>query len=82
SRLFKRVVGRTPQQYLLKWRVRHAQRMLMESDAAISEIARRVGYRDVHFFSRQFKQVTGVSPLRFRKQLRATQEAAGTGRFS
>ena len=79
SRLFKRVVGRTPQQFLLMWRVRQAQRMLMESDASMSEIAERVGYRDVHFFSRQFKQVTGLSPLRFRKEVRATREAADAG---
>ena len=63
----------------LMWRVRQAQRMLMESDASMSEIAERVGYRDVHFFSRQFKQVTGLSPLRFCKEVRATREAADAG---
>lgn len=70
SRMFKRVVGRTPQRYVMMWRVRQAQRMLLESDASVGEIAERVGYGDVHFFSRQFKQETGISPGRFRKQVR------------
>ncbi|RMD75443.1 MAG: AraC family transcriptional regulator, partial [Lentisphaerae bacterium] len=34
----------------------------------ISEIATNLGYRDVSYFSRQFKDETGMSPLAFRRQ--------------
>lgn len=66
TRTFKAVTGQSPKDFLLRTRITRAQYYLRETDLTISEIADRLGYADVFFFSRQFKQKTGTPPLRYR----------------
>jgi AraC-like DNA-binding protein len=68
GRLFRAHTGQTPKEFLLRVRMTRAQYFLRETDMSISEIAERLGYADVFFFSRQFKQKNGLSPSRFRKR--------------
>ncbi|MBH5319076.1 AraC family transcriptional regulator [Paenibacillus sp. GSMTC-2017] len=65
-RLFKRKFGCGAIEYLTKFRIREAQR-LMQSGAQhrIRDIARHVGYHDDSYFRRKFKQVTGIPPATF-----------------
>lgn len=65
-RLFTRVLGVTPHQYLLRSRLRHAARLLVERDRAITDIAYQVGFADLSNFTRTFRRVAGVSPREFR----------------
>ena len=44
-----------------------AQRLLKESNAAISEIARSCGYTDSKYFHKQFKRYVGMSPGKWRQ---------------
>ncbi|MHA6485105.1 AraC family transcriptional regulator [Paenibacillus sp. strain BS8-2] len=62
-RLFKRKFGCGAIEYVTKFRIGEAQR-LMRSGARhrIRDIARHVGYHDDSYFRRKFKQVTGVPP--------------------
>jgi AraC family transcriptional regulator len=69
-RLFSRVLGVTPHQYLLRCRLRHAARLLAEGGPSITEIAFRVGFRDLSNFVRTFHRAAGVSPRRFRQGAR------------
>ena len=39
---------------------------LTDSDASISEIAEKLGFSDVHNFSRAFKSAIGLSPSTYR----------------
>ncbi|GGG76069.1 AraC family transcriptional regulator [Paenibacillus radicis (ex Gao et al. 2016)] len=66
SRLFKKQLGITPNDYLIQVRIEHASRLLRETKASLQEISSSIGYLDVYYFSRMFKKQTGVSPLRFR----------------
>lgn len=66
-RQFKRATGRAPHDYLLNLRIASARQMLAESSIAIKEIARRLGYRDVFYFSRQFHAIAGASPANYRR---------------
>lgn len=66
-RNFKRRLGATPHQYVIAQRIRVARQRLLETDVPIKEIARELGYGDVFYFGRQFKQQTGVSPAVFRR---------------
>jgi AraC family transcriptional regulator of arabinose operon len=68
SLLFKRYASLSPRRFIVVWRIRHACRLMLESDRPIKSIAESLGYRDVFFFSRQFKQVTGCSPAAYRLQ--------------
>ncbi|RXZ78513.1 helix-turn-helix domain-containing protein [Paenibacillaceae bacterium] len=66
SRLFKKQLGTTPNEYLIQVRIEHASRLLTETKAPLQEISASIGYLDVYYFSRVFKKQTGVPPLRFR----------------
>ena len=69
-RLFGRVIGVTPHQYLLRSRLRHAARLLADEDMAITDIAYEVGFGDLSNFVRTFHRAAGVSPGGFRAAAR------------
>ena len=45
-----------------------ARLLLAESSLSVGMIAEALGFRDVFFFSRQFRQRTGLTPTAYRKQ--------------
>jgi AraC-like DNA-binding protein len=69
-RLFSSVLGVTPHQYLLRSRLRHAARRLVDDDAAVTDIAYDVGFADLSNFTRTFHRAAGLSPLKFRQAAR------------
>ena len=52
----------------MRERIRLASIRLVDSDEKIQTIARQLGYNNPYLFSRQFKQVMGVSPRVFRQR--------------
>lgn len=67
-RAFVAYLGCSPQQYIIEARMRRARMLLTESGNNIGWIADQLGYRDVYFFSRQFKRVHGCSPSEYRRR--------------
>jgi AraC-like DNA-binding protein len=65
-RLFGKVLGVTPHQYLVRSRLRHAARLLADEDIAVTDIALDVGFADLSNFVRTFHRAAGVSPSAFR----------------
>lgn len=63
---FSRTVGRAPIDYLLHWRMALAKDTLPSSEAPLSEIAERVGYRSASAFSTAFSRIVGHPPARYR----------------
>jgi AraC family transcriptional regulator len=66
SRLFKEVLGDTPYQFLMDYRVEQAKKMLGDPTLALSDIALSCGFADQPHFSRIFKKLTGTTPKAFR----------------
>lgn len=67
-RLFARVVGATPHQYLLRARLTRAARALAaERERPVTEIAFDVGFGDLSNFVRSFGRAAGLSPRRYRE---------------
>jgi len=66
-RLFARVLGVTPHQYLIRSRLRRAARLLADEERAITEIALDVGFADLSNFVRTFHRAAGTSPRGFRR---------------
>jgi AraC-like DNA-binding protein len=66
-RVFARVLGVTPHQYLVRSRLRHAARLLAEDERAVTDIAYDAGFNDLSNFVRTFHRAAGVSPGGFRK---------------
>ena len=63
---FKRHFGTPAIDYLIRQRLHQAGYLLKDRNLRIKEIARRVGYDDLYYFSRLFRKHYGVSPRAFR----------------
>ncbi|MDF2724290.1 MAG: transcriptional regulator, AraC family [Paenibacillus sp.] len=70
SRLFKKVIGYSPIDYLTHLRMDRAKELLMMYDYRLKSIAHSVGYNDEFYFSRIFKKVVGLSPREYAKRHR------------
>ena len=71
-RLFHRVMGRTPFEYIETRRLETARRLLADPRASIKQIADACGYEDALYFSRAFRRRFGAPPATVRKTLRIT----------
>lgn len=70
-RIFSKVLGVSPHQYLVRSRLRRAARLLVEDDTrAITDIAFEVGFGDLSNFVRTFHRAAGASPGSFRRAAR------------
>ncbi len=75
NRLFNRTLGTTPLRYLARVRLERAAALLREGRLTISEISRRVGFRDPDYFSRQFSREYARSPAAYRQLGGSNREA-------
>ena len=62
TRRFVRLYGISPTQFVIRCRLERASQLLSETDMTVSEVADVLGYRDLFFFSRQFKSHFGRPP--------------------
>lgn len=68
SRVFKQTFGVSPHAYVLRRRIEHASRLMIESTTPLSEIALKCGFNDQAHFSKRFRQQTGATPAAWRRQ--------------
>ena len=68
SHIFKKETGFTVIAYLTRFRMQTASKLLATGNYKIYEVAEKVGYRDVAYFSSTFKKLTGVSPSEYQEQ--------------
>ena len=66
SRRFPAVAGETPAAYLARWRMDLAALRLRDTDDALEDVARSVGYTSVYAFSRAFGRARSQPPGRYR----------------
>jgi AraC family transcriptional regulator len=67
ARAFRRETGVGPGEYQRALRLRHALRLVAETDAPLSEVALACGFCDQSHFSRAFKAVYGCAPKTYRR---------------
>jgi AraC family transcriptional regulator len=66
SHLFKQSIGIAPYQYLLQQRIERAKQLLQQPDRSITEIAFLCGFNSHSHLSKQFRQLTGMTPTAYR----------------
>lgn len=66
--LFREQTGKTVFEYLDRYRIRRAARLLSSSSLSVTQIAESCGFGSVSFFSRKFRSLIGMSPIQYRKQ--------------
>ena len=67
-REFKSTFGTGVARYVNDLRIREAKALLREGGMSVTEIAARLGFDSLHYFSRLFKQYTGASPTEYAKR--------------
>jgi YesN/AraC family two-component response regulator len=68
SRIFKMDTGISLWDYLNRYRIQKAKELLLLTDKSITAIAADVGYEEVGYFGRVFREIAGCSPRAFRLQ--------------
>jgi len=68
GKLFHNQMGQSPQEFLLQYRMIKASKLLLLTNKSIEEIGKDVGYESQFHFSRAFKAVYGLSPLKWKKE--------------
>ena len=65
--LFLQHTSRTPMDFFIHLRIKHACGLLRSTSYQIAEIAKQLGYSDPYYFSRIFKKCIGISPKLYRQ---------------
>lgn len=66
GKIFKEAIGKSPQEFLISYRMIKATELLMLTKLSIGDIGSAVGYDNQLHFSRAFKSVYGISPKQWR----------------
>ena len=66
-RSFKRELGLSPVDYIIRVRMACAQKLLQDGQSTVSDVCYRLGFQSVNYFCTLFKKHTGVSPGKFQK---------------
>jgi AraC-like DNA-binding protein len=80
ARLFKKLTGSTPHNYLAGVRAVRAQLLLAETELSVTEIGTRVGYLSASHFTKAFRIATGTTPREFRKALISSHDGSAIER--
>jgi AraC family transcriptional regulator len=66
SHSFKQALGVSPYQYLIQQRIERAKRLLKQTERSIMDIAFDCGFNSHSHLSKQFRQLTGMTPRVYR----------------
>ena len=66
-REFKRTTGKTLVEFINDKKFERAKRKILSSDATFTKIAEEMNFESIHYFTRFFKKMSGMTPKEFRK---------------
>lgn len=72
KKLFVKKFGVPPIKYSIQLKINYACDLLLSELYTVTQIAELCGYNDIYFFSRQFKEYTGISPTNFFKKYKSS----------
>ncbi|HEV7249928.1 MAG TPA: AraC family transcriptional regulator [Shinella sp.] len=70
ANVFKQTTGKTPLQWQLGKRIDLAQKLLVESELTIADIAAQLGFSDQAHLTKAFRQIAGETPAAWRRMQR------------
>src|SRR5690606_10022389 len=73
-RYFKRRMEQTFSQFVNSVRITHAMNLLLTKDWDVLRICYESGYRNLSYFNRQFREITGQSPKEYRSVFQRSKE--------
>jgi AraC-like DNA-binding protein len=66
AKTYRAASGHAPIEDFIRLKMAHACRLLDEGTQGIAQVAQQLGYEDVYYFSRLFRQVVGMAPSHYR----------------
>lgn len=72
KKLFIKKFGISPIKYIIQLKINHACDLLNSKLYTISQIAEICGYDNIYYFSRQFKEHTGITPTEFMQKYKSS----------
>lgn len=74
EKAFHSSLGTGAIEWFIRMKIDYAKRYIRENDYNMSQIADILGYESIHYFSRQFKKETGMSPTEYSKSIKSIEE--------
>lgn len=71
SRLFREAYGLSPHQYHMRHKIELAKELLAMTPITVTDLAAKLHFQSLHYFSRAFKARTGMSPMEYRSSRKA-----------
>ena len=66
--LFSKTIGESPMNFVNRKKIEKSQFLMGNRELTLKEIAEKVGFEDVYYYSRVFKNIIGISPHHYRLQ--------------
>lgn len=66
SRIFSELEGRTIENYIIQQKIERVKELILYNELTISQISYELNYSSPQHLSRQFKQVTGITPTKYK----------------
>ena len=66
SKLFTQIEGKTIEQYTIQQKIERTKELLIYGELTLSQISYELNYSSPQHLSRQFKQITGLTPTQFK----------------
>ncbi|MBZ4647267.1 MAG: hypothetical protein PWR27_2469 [Petroclostridium sp.] len=67
SRIFKEITEKNFHSYLTEFRIKKAEKLLMNTDTTVAQAAHATGFNSIATFNRTFKEIKGCTPTLYRK---------------
>lgn len=71
TNIFKKSFNMSAIEYFISMKIDMAKKYLREHNHNVTQISEILGYSNVHYFSRQFKKITGMSPIEYSHSIKA-----------
>ena len=74
QKIFKQHANCGPIDYFSNMKISAAKQMIRNRHMNFTQIADNLGYASIHYFSRQFKKITGLSPSEYAASIKSLSE--------
>lgn len=68
KKYFRKRTGLPVMRYFKNMKIEEAKKLIKTSNMSFTEISDYLGYDSIHYFSRQFKKITGMSPTEYKNK--------------
>ena len=69
QRVFRKQTGMGAMEYFCQMRISVARQYIRDQDMSLTETSKALGYSSVHYFSKQFKKITGMTPSEYKNSI-------------